>query len=102
VTTLHTVNKPSWSSDVLAACLRVAQAGDCVLLIEDGAYNVNTLMDVAVAQGADIGNLQCCVLRDDLTARGFSESTLPPHVTALNHADFVALACAHRQSVHWY
>jgi hypothetical protein len=53
VTTLHTVNKHSLSSDLLASCLRVARAGDCILLIEDGAYNVKTLADAATAQGCD-------------------------------------------------
>jgi sulfur relay protein TusB/DsrH len=90
------------SSDLLASCLRVARAGDCILLIEDGAYNVRTLADAATAQGCDLSQLQCCVLRDDLSARGFSESALPAFITAVDHAGFVALACAHRQSVHWF
>jgi len=87
---------------VLASCLRVAHAGDSILLIEDGAYNINTLLEVAAAQGTDLSGLQCSVLRDDLTARGFSESALPPFVAAISHADFVTLVCAHRQSVHWF
>jgi sulfur relay protein TusB/DsrH len=51
VTTLHTVNKHSLNSDLLSSCLRVARAGDCILLIEDGIYNVRTLEDLAAGQG---------------------------------------------------
>lgn len=102
MTTLHTVNKHSLSSDLLASCLRVARTGDCLLLIEDGVYNVRLLAETAIALGCDLAHLQCCVLRDDLNARGFSESALPSFITAVDHAGFVALACAHRQSVHWF
>jgi len=102
VTTLHTVNKHSLNSDLLSSCLRVARSGDCILLIEDGIYNVRTLADVAAGQGCELSALQCCVLRDDLTARGLDESALPDFIAAVDHAGFVALACAHRQSVHWF
>ena len=102
MTTLHTVNKHSLNSDLLSSCLRVARSGDCILLIEDGIYNVRTLSDVAAGQGCELSELQCCVLRDDLTARGLDESALPDFIAAVDHAGFVALACAHRQSVHWF
>ncbi len=102
MTTLHTVNKHSLNSDLLSSCLRVARSGDCILLIEDGIYNVRTLADVAAGQGCELSALQCCVLRDDLTARGLDESALPDFIAAVDHAGFVALACAHRQSVHWF
>ena len=87
---------------MLAACLRVAESGDCVLLIEDGAYNVSTLLEVAFAQGVDISGLHCRVLREDLSARGLSEDALPAFVTTADYAEFVVMACAHRQSVHWF
>lgn len=102
MTTLHTVNKHSLSGDLLSACLRVARAGDCILLIEDGAYNVRTLAQLATAQGCDLSQLHCTVLEEDLTARGLSPADLPPFITVVDHAGFVALACAHQQSVHWF
>ncbi len=102
MTTLHTVNKHSLNSDLLTSCLRVARGGDCILLIEDGIYNVRTLEDLAARQGCELSGLQCCVLHDDLTARGLAEKDLPDFISAVDQAGFVALACAHRQSVHWF
>ena len=102
MTTLHTVNKHSLNSDLLTSCLRVARGGDCILLIEDGIYNVRTLEDLAARQGCELSGLQCCVLHDDLTARGLAEKDLPAFISAVDQAGFVALACAHRQSVHWF
>ena len=102
MTTLHTVNKHSLNSDLLTSCLRVARGGDCILLIEDGIYNARTLEDLAARQGCELSGLQCCVLHDDLTARGLAEKDLPDFISAVDQAGFVALASAHRQSVHWF
>lgn len=102
MSTLHTVNKPSWNSDLLASCLRVARAGDSILLIEDGAYNVTTLNDVAARTNVLLDALHCFVLEDDLHARGIDQSAVPDFMTLVNHKGFVALACEHRQSVHWF
>jgi sulfur relay protein TusB/DsrH len=102
VSTLHTVNKPSWNSDLLASCLRVASAADTLLLIEDGIYNVRTLAALAAALEIPVNQLQICVLRDDLLARGMAQSELPADITAVDQAGFVALVCRHQQSVHWF
>lgn len=102
MSTLHTVNKPSWNSDLLASCLRVASAADTLLLIEDGIYNVRTLEALAAAMDIPLDQLHICVLRVDLLARGVTESELPATITTIDHAGFVDLACRHQQSVHWF
>lgn len=102
MTTLHTVNKPSWNSELLASCLRVARPGDALLLIEDGTYNVSTLTDVAALAGVSLETLHICALEDDLHARGLATGLLPDFIAVIDYAGFVDLACAHRQSVHWY
>ncbi len=102
MSTLHTVNKASWNSDLLASCLRVANAADTLLLIEDGIYNVRTLEALAAAMDIPLDQLQICVLRDDLLARGVAEGELPATITTVDQAGFVALVCRHQQSVHWF
>lgn len=102
MSTLHTVNKPSWNSDLLASCLRVASAADTLLLIEDGIYNVRTLEALAAAMDIHLDQLQICVLRVDLLARGMAEGDLPANITAIDYAGFVELVCRHQQSVHWF
>lgn len=102
MSTLHTVNKASWSSAVLQSCLRVISTGDTLLLMEDGTYNVLTLDILAASLEIGLEQLQVCVLRDDMLARGLAESELPGHITAVDHTGFVELACRHQQSVHWF
>jgi len=102
VTTLHTINKPSWSSDLLRSCLRLAAPGDTLLLIEDGTYNAGTLSTVAAQLSVTLEGLHVCVLRDDLLARGLAETELPDHITTIDYTGFVELVCQHRQSVHWF
>lgn len=102
MTTLHTVNKFSCNTNVLASCLRVTQPGDCLLLLEDGVYNVRTLQNVAMVLGVDLTLLNCCVLKNDLIARGMAENELPANIVTADYNSFVALACAHQQSVHWF
>jgi sulfur relay protein TusB/DsrH len=102
VSTLHTINKPSWSSDLLHSCLRIASPADTVLLIEDGIYNVHTLNAIAADLKARLDDMDICVLRDDLLARGLAEGELPAHIKPIDDAGFVALACRHQQSVHWF
>ncbi len=102
MSTLHTVNKPSWSSDTLQSCLRLILSGDTLLLIEDGTYNVRTLDALAASLNVPLQGLQIRVLRDDLVARGLSESELAPPIIAIDYAEFVALVCQHQQSVHWF
>ncbi len=102
MSTLHTVNKPSWSSDLLQSCLRLLVAGDTLLLIEDGAYNVRTLPALAASLNLSLEQLHICVLRDDLLARGLAEAELATCMSAIDHAAFVSLVCQHQQSVHWF
>lgn len=86
----------------MQSCLRLAAPGDTLLLIEDGTYNVRTLNALADQMNVPLEGLHVCVLIDDLLARGLAASDLPDHITTVNHAGFVELACKHRQSVHWF
>lgn len=96
MSTLHTVNKTA-ASDALASCLRVAQDGDSLLLIEDGVYLHQQLTQLPMPQG-----LTLYVLEQDLIARGFSSAALPEAITAINYDGFVDLVCKHTQSVSWF
>lgn len=93
MSTLHTINKTS-SSDSFESCLRVAQKGDSILLIEDGVYQGARLAQHSMAQ-----SLHLFALQEDACARGLS---LPATITPIDYSRFVELVCEHQRSVSWF
>lgn len=92
MSTLHIVNKPA-SHTALASCLKVVQSSDTLLLIEDGVY--------AISQLELPPGLTVCVLREDLDARGLSDTDLPAAINPIDYTGFVDLVCSHQRSVSW-
>jgi len=110
---LHTVNKPALSNGALLSCLRVTQADDCVLLIEDGVYSIPMIAAAKQAttlnaQEAELKTLlnqhtlRICVLEEDLQARGISLGSLPDGLEVVNYAGFVKLVVDYSKSVSWF
>lgn len=91
--TLHTVNK---SGQPMALCLRAVAAGDSVLLIEDGVYE---LFSSGKKIEALPNNCSLYVLDVDARARGVS---LPEHIKAIGYDDFVALSVDHDNVLSWF
>ena len=56
---LHIVNKSPFECTSLASCLRVAQRGAAVLLIEDGIYAATTGSAVAALGCGGPNNVRC-------------------------------------------
>lgn len=97
---LHIVNKSPLERNALAACLRVAQPGAAILLIEDAVYAA-TSGNAAVAELRDaLGRLKVYVLGPDLDARGMSDR-LAEGITAVDYAGFVDLVAEHSNSQSW-
>lgn len=97
---LHIVNKSPYENNNLASCLRLAQSGHAVLLIEDGVY-------AAVAGGAKepalteaASRIKLYALKPDVEARGMGER-LMPGVTLVDYAGFVGLVAEYPTSHSW-
>lgn len=95
---LHIVNKSPYQTSTLASCLRVAQAGHSLLLIEDAVY-------AATAGGAQEAALRATgvklyALKPDLDARGMSARVMD-NVTLVDYAGFVNLVAEHSTSHSW-
>lgn len=90
---LHTVNKSPFQNTALENCLRVAQKGDVILLLEDGVYAAATgtakslLIEQAVRQNA------VYAIAADLKARGIER--LVAGVRIADYGDFVDLVEQH-------
>lgn len=86
---LHTVNKSPFQNNSLEDCLRVAQKGDVILLLEDGVYAASAgtaksfLIEKAVKQH------EIYAIEPDLKARGLSN--LIKEVRTASYGDFVDL-----------
>jgi tRNA 2-thiouridine synthesizing protein B len=90
---LHTVNQSPFRNSALENCLRLAQKGDVILLLEDGVYAAaagtarSSLIERAVKQHA------VYAIDADLKARGLGN--LIKEVRVASYADFVDLVEQH-------
>ena len=97
---LHIVNKSPSSCAILQSCLRFAQPGDALLLIEDGVYAATSGNLAGAALRAAMDRLQVHALRPDLEARGMSAQVIDG-VTLVDYGGFVDLAALHHTSHAW-
>lgn len=92
---LHIVNKSPFQTGSLDSCLRMAQPGSALLLIEDGVYAATQ-----ARIGEACARLKVYALRPDTDARGVT-ARLVDGVTLVDYAGFVDLAAEHHSSQTW-
>jgi tRNA 2-thiouridine synthesizing protein B len=97
---LHIVNKSPLQTSTLATCLRMAQAGDALLLIEDGVYAATAGSATEAAMQAACATLKVYALQPDMDARGVTPRLLAG-VTLVDYAGFVDLSVEHNTSHSW-
>lgn len=95
---LHIVNKSPHERPSLATCLRTAQRGQTVLLIEDGVFAA-TAGSSWLDRMKDAG-LRCCALQADLEARGLKDR-VGNSVEVVDAGGFVDLVAAHSTNQSW-
>lgn len=93
---LHIVNKSPAHTTALASCLRLAQPGSALLLIEDGVYAATQAEAIAPA----LKTLKVYALQPDLAARGVAVR-LVDGVTTVDYAGFVELVATHPNNQSW-
>ena len=96
---LHIVNKSPFECSALQSCLRVAQPGAAVLLIEDGVYAA-TATDSASALRAAASKLRFYALAPDIEARGM-QGRIVQGVELVDYAGFVDLVTGHKVVQSW-
>jgi tRNA 2-thiouridine synthesizing protein B len=97
---LHIVNKSPSQTRTLDSCLRLAQDGHALLLIEDGVYAATTRSPAAAAVRDAIARLKVYALQPDLEARGVHGALLDG-VTLVDYGGFVDLVAEHTTSNSW-
>lgn len=99
--TLHTVNKSPFQTQTLLSCLSHVQAGDSVLMIEDGVYGAmgsTTLADAVAGLG---GQVNLFVLGEDLAARGIDAGRIADGITKIDMDGFVDMVASTDRTQSW-
>ncbi|MBL0124518.1 MAG: sulfurtransferase complex subunit TusB [Betaproteobacteria bacterium] len=97
---LHIVTKSPYEKNALDSCLRVAQAGNAVLLIEDGVYAAVRGGNAAEKLQKAAASLKLYALAPDIEARGMKERVIDG-VTLVDYAGFVELVTSHPTNQSW-
>jgi tRNA 2-thiouridine synthesizing protein B len=97
---LHIVNKSHAQSTSLQSCLRLAQPGQALLLIEDAVYAATSGGAASAGMAQALKALKVYALQPDVDARGMS-GKLVAGVTPIDYAGFVDLVAEHRNNQSW-
>ena len=100
-TMLHLVNKSPFERNNLDSCLRLAQSGSSVLLLEDGVYAAMNNAAHAESIKEKMGDLTFYVLGPDVSARGLDDSPLIDGINVVDYGGFVDLVAEHDVAQSW-
>ena len=97
---LHIVNKSSLQRTTLESCLRVAQEGGAILLIEDAVYAATRGNEAESKLRDALSRFKVYALAPDLEARGMHERVMEG-VTTVDYGGFVDLVAEHQNCQSW-
>lgn len=97
---LHTVNKSALQNNSLDSCLRMAQPGCGILLIEDGVYAATEMPNNPLTQRV-LAAHRVYALIPDLKARGLLEHVIGD-IELVDYQGFVALSEEFDTVQSWY
>ena len=97
---LHIVNKSHTQTNSLQSCLRLAKAGQALLLIEDAIYAATSGAAESSGLCDALGQLKVYALQADIDARGMT-GKIVDGVTAVDYAGFVDLVAENPTNQSW-
>ena len=97
---LHIINKSPFQTSTLDSCLRMAQPGSALLLIEDSIYaaTAGSAAESRVRQAC--ATLRVYALQPDMDARGVTDKLIDG-VTLVDYGGFVDLSLEYSTSHSW-
>ncbi|MCB1741286.1 MAG: sulfurtransferase complex subunit TusB [Gammaproteobacteria bacterium] len=98
---LHTVNHGPNQSNALQRCLRLAEDGSALLLLEDGVYAALAANQAHDPLREHLVRLRVYVLEPDLLARGLVDCALATGIERVDYDEFVQLAARCERVVSW-
>jgi tRNA 2-thiouridine synthesizing protein B len=97
---LHIVNKSPFERSSLESCLKHAQPGSAVLLIEDGIYGALKGTTFTSRMAEAMKTLKIYVLQPDVEMRGM-QGRLLDGIQSVDYAGFVDLVTEHPRVQSW-
>lgn len=97
---LHIVNKSQAQAPALQSCLRLAQDGHSLLLIEDAVYAATGAGAQASGLADALKRLKVYVLQPDLEARGMAARRIDG-IEPIDYSGFVDLVANHPSNQSW-
>ena len=98
---LHIINKSPTERNSLDSCLRLAQPGNSILLIEDGVYAALAKAAYAEKISGRLNEFSFYVLGPDVAARGLNDVPLIEGITVVDYEGFVDLVTENDVSQSW-
>ena len=98
---LHTVNKSPFEKNTLDSCLRFAQEGSSILLLEDGVYAAMRGTSTENKVTAAGNRHKIFVLGPDLKARGLALENVIEGIEMVDYGGFVDLTVSHDNVQSW-
>ena len=98
---LHIVNKSPYDRNSLDTCLRLAQPGSAILLIEDGIYAVQENSSAASRVQQALEKHPVYALQPDLQARGVTEKGMLDGIQLVDYDGFVKLTTEYDKLQSW-
>ena len=98
---LHIVNKSPTDRNAFDTCLRIANPGDSILMIEDGVYAVLANAEYAKKITSRLDNFSFFVLGPDVAARGLNDTPLIEGVGVVDYEGFVDLVTGNDVTQSW-
>jgi tRNA 2-thiouridine synthesizing protein B len=97
---LHIVNKSHTQTSALASCLRLAKAGQALLLTEDAVYAATQAAAATSGIAGALQQLKVYALQPDVEASGMA-GKLVDGVTSVDYGGFVDLVADHPNNQSW-
>lgn len=100
-TMLHLINKSPFERNALDSCLRLAESGSSVLLLEDGVYAAVANAEHAEKIANRMNDIDFYILGPDVSARGLGDTPLIADIKVVDYEGFVDLVTGHDVSQSW-
>jgi len=97
---LHIINKSPLTNSSLDSCLRVAQSGGDILLIEDAVYAATSGNAFEGKISEAMARFKIYVLKPDLEARGLADRIIAG-ISPVDYGGFVDLTTTNKNCQSW-
>ncbi|WP_039914061.1 sulfurtransferase complex subunit TusB [Cellvibrio mixtus] len=102
MSTLHTVNKSSFTNRALESCILICRSSDGILLLEDGVFSaLKSAPNATALEALNQQGIHIYALLNDVKARAL-EYKIAAHIQLISYDEFVSLTVNFNRVQSWY